>query len=232
MSTAVKPFDDMRVRQAIRLLLDVETGVREAFPEARPARSLTPPGLPSYDDAAPIPVGDVERAKQPLKEAGFDHGLRLTVYSSARNEALPQGFLRRFSEAGVEIHAETVPNDEFSRRIVTGSVGLFFAGWVADFPDADNFLYFLCNSRAQGYFSLGYRSERLDHLTEEARATIDPDRRIDLYRQAEAIIREEVPLIPLYHDRTYAAVRPNVHALRLRLTPPQLRTEDVWVDEE
>jgi ABC-type transport system substrate-binding protein len=232
MSTTVKPFDDVRVRQAVRLLLDVEAGVREAVPDARPARSLTPPGLPSFDEGAPAPLVDVERARQLLKEAGHESGLRLTCYSSQRNEALPPSFLRPFKDAGVEVRTETVPNDEFNRRITTGTVGLFFAGWVADFPDADNFLYFLLNSRAQGYFNLGYRSEALDRLTDEARATVDPDQRIALYRKAEAVLREEAPLVPLYHERTYAAVRPNVHALRLRLTPPQLRTEDVWVDEE
>jgi ABC-type oligopeptide transport system substrate-binding subunit len=125
-----------------------------------------------------------------------------------------------------------MPNEEFNRRTEAGGVGMTYGGWVADYPDADNFLYFLCNSRAQSYFSLGYKSEELDRLTAEARATIDPDRRTELYRRAEAIVRDEVPLIPLYHDRTYAAVRPTVHAVRLRLTPPQLRTDDVWVDEE
>ena len=228
----IKPFDDVRVRRAIQCLVDVDAGVREAFPDARPARSLTPPGLPSFDEAAPVQRIDVERARRLLAEAGVAPGTVLTCFSSQRNGQLSAAFFRRFPEAGLEVRCETLPNDEFNRRTEGGLVGMFAGGWVADYPDADNFLYFLCNSRAQSYFALGYRSDKFDALTEQARATIDPTRRVELYQQAERLLREDVPMIPLYHDRTFVAVRPSVHGLRLRLTPPQLRVDDLWVDEE
>ncbi|MBS2026689.1 MAG: ABC transporter substrate-binding protein [Deltaproteobacteria bacterium] len=228
----VKPFDDVRVRRAIQLLVDVDAGVREAFPDGKPARSLTPPGLPSYDDAAPLFRVDVEKARRLLAEAGVARGLELTCYSSSRNGVLSQAFFRRFAEVGITVRCETMPNEEFNRRTEAGGVGMTYGGWVADYPDADNFLYFLCNSRAQSYFALGYKNEKFDAVTSEARGTIDPTRRTELYRQAERILREDAPLIPLFHDRTFAATRPNVHGMRLRLTPPQLRVDDVWVDEE
>jgi ABC-type transport system substrate-binding protein len=196
------------------------------------ARSLTPAGLPSYDEGAPPPQVDVERAKRLLSEAGVGPGLELVCISSVRNGVVDEAFFRRFQDAGVRIRTETLPNEEFNRRTEAGSLAMFYGGWVADYPDADNFLYFLLNSRAQGYFNLGFKHEELDRLTSEARTTIDPDRRIDLYRRAEVILREESPIIPLFHDRTFAVFRGNVHGLRLRLTPPQLRAEDIWVDEE
>jgi ABC-type transport system substrate-binding protein/methyl-accepting chemotaxis protein len=232
MQCALKPFDDVRVRRALAMLVDVDAGLREAFPDGRPARSLTPPGLPSYDEGAPALRVDVEQARKLLAEAGVQKPLRLTCFASARNGALHPAFFSRCAEAGIEVRTEALPNDEFNRRVEAGALGLFYGGWVADYPDADNFLYFLCNSRAQGYFALNYRSEKFDALTTEARATIDPVRRTELYRQAEQVLREDAPLIPLFHDRTFAAVRPSVHGLRLRLTPPQLRVDEVWVDEE
>lgn len=227
-----RPFDDVRVRRAVQALVDIDAGVREAFPDGRPARSLTPPGLPSFDEAAPVPRVDVERAKRLLSEAGIERGLSITCYSSARNGPLSQAFFHRFAEAGIQVRCEAVSNEEFTRRTESGGMALFYGGWVADYPDADNFLYFLCNSRAQSYFTLGWKNEKFDAVTAEARATIDPVRRNELYQQAERILREEAPMLPLFHDRTFAAVRPNVHGLRLRLTPPQLRVDDVWVDEE
>jgi ABC-type transport system substrate-binding protein len=232
-SLKVKPFDDVRVRQAIRLLLDIDAGVRENRPDARPSRSLTPPGLPSYDESVAISQVDVAKARQLLAAAGFEKGLQLVLYGTVRRGLEGEAFFRHFAEAKVEIRQELVPNDEFTRRTEAGSLGMFQAGWVADYPDADNFLYFLCHSRAQqSYYNLHFKSEELDRCTEEARSLIDPDRRTDLYRRAEGILRKECPMIPIYHDRTFAAVRPTVHGLRLRLTPPQLRTDDVWVDEE
>jgi len=226
------PFDDPRVRQAVQCLLDIDAGLREAFPDARPARSLTPPGLPSFDESVSVPQVDVERARRLLAEAGHGGGLTLTCQSMARNGPLSPAFFRRFAEAGVQVRCEAVPNDAFNRALARGEIGMFFGGWVADYPDADNFLYFLANSRAQGYFALGYHSDTFDALTSEARATIDPERRSQLYRDAERVLRADAPIVPLFHDRTFAAVRPAVHGLRLRLTPPQLRVDDVWVDEE
>jgi ABC-type transport system substrate-binding protein/methyl-accepting chemotaxis protein len=226
-----KPFDDVRVRQALRLLLDLEAGVRQGNPDARVARSLTPPGLPSYDDAAPTPRVDVDRARKLLAEAGYPDGLSITCYSSARLGAPHEAFLRRFSEAGVKLRVELLPNEEFGRKTTEGQLGMFYMGWVADYADADNFLW-LCHSRSPGFFKLAYDNLVLDGLTEEGRATVDPDVRSGLYRRVEAILREDVPLVPLYHDRTFAAARAHVHELRLRLTPPQLRLEDVWIDEE
>ena len=127
-TTTVKPFDDVRVRQAVRLLLDVEAGVREAVPDARPARSLTPPGLPSFDEAAPAPMVDVERARQLLKEAGHESGLRLTCYSSQRNEVLPPSFVRPFKDAGVRAaHARRWPT-------TSSTAGSWRAAWGCSSP--------------------------------------------------------------------------------------------------
>lgn len=232
MSCTHKPFDDVRVRQAVRLLLDVETGVAEAHADARSARSLTPPGVPSFDETLPMQRPDVERAKRLLAEAGHGAGLQLTCFSSARNGELAAGFTRRFAEAGITLKAEAIPNDEFTRRLEAGDLALVYGGWVADYPDADNFLFTLCNSRAQAYFRLGFKNPEFDRLTEEARTTVDPDKRQALYRAAEKIVREEAPMVPLFHESTWGLVRPAVHGVRLRLTPPQLRTDDVWLEED
>jgi ABC-type oligopeptide transport system substrate-binding subunit len=102
--------------------------------------------------------------------------------------------------------------------------------WLADFPDPDTFLYFLLNSSAQTVYPLGYRNPELDRITTEARVSIDPGLRQQLYGRAEKLFQEDCPLIPLYHDRIHAAATPTVQGLRLHQTPPQVRFEDLWVD--
>jgi ABC-type oligopeptide transport system substrate-binding subunit len=128
-------------------------------------------------------------------------------------------------------HVE-VPAAEFWQRLRDGRVSIFRSGWIADYPDADNFLYFLLNSSAQTVFSLGYLNPELDHLTSEARVSIDPELRNQLYRKAERLVYQDCPLIPLYHEQTYAAAAPAVQGLRLHLTPPQVRFENIWLDAE
>ena len=86
------------------------------------------------------------------------------------------------------------------------------------------------SSQAQKLYVLGYRNEEVDQLTTEARVTIDPERRKQLYRQAERIAHDECPIIPIFHHRVYAAAGGLVQSLRLHQAPPQVRFEDLWLD--
>ena len=104
-------------------------------------------------------------------------------------------------------------------------------GWIADFPDPDNFLHFLLNSKAQTVYSLGYRNAELDRLTAEARVTIDPGQRKQLYRRAERLVYEDCPIIPLFHQRVHTAASGRVQGLRMHQTPPQVRFEELWMDK-
>jgi len=79
-------------------------------------------------------------------------------------------------------------------------------------------------------YGLGFRSAELDRLTTEARVSIDPELRMSLYRAAERIVTQACPVIPLYHERIYAAASPRVQGLRLHSTPPQVRFDELWLD--
>ena len=79
---------------------------------------------------------------------------------------------------------------------------------------------------------MGYRNEELDRLTEEARTTVDPAQRKQLYRRAEKVVHEDCPLLPLFHHRVHAAASPRVQGLRLHQTPPLVRYEDLWLDHQ
>jgi oligopeptide transport system substrate-binding protein len=82
-------------------------------------------------------------------------------------------------------------------------------GWIADYPDPQNFLDVLFHSETPN--NLGsYSNPRLDALLEEARTEEDRDRRISLYRQAEQLLLDDVAAIPLWHGRDYVLVKPYV----------------------
>jgi ABC-type oligopeptide transport system substrate-binding subunit len=130
----------------------------------------------------------------------------------------------------VEVSHVELPSNDFWQRLRDGRLAIFRSGWIADYPDPDNFLYFLLNSNAQTVFQLGYANADLDQLTAEARVSIDPELRNQLYRKAERIMYQDCPLIPLYHERVFAAAAAAVQGLRLHLTPPQIRYETIWLD--
>jgi ABC-type transport system substrate-binding protein len=231
------PFDDVRVRQALRAGLDIAGLVERFHPGARTAHTLTPPellagGAESAPETTPRP--DLALAERLLSEAGV-RPVRLTMYFPSGAETSEQDavLFRPLVEAKLlELrHMELRPED-YTARLREGRMSAFRRLWIADYPDPDNFLYYLLNSSAQSVYPLGYRNEELDRLTAEARVSIDPALRQQLYRRAEELLRQDCPLIPLYHDRIYAAASPTVQNLRLHQTPPQVRFEDLWVDPE
>jgi ABC-type oligopeptide transport system substrate-binding subunit len=123
-----------------------------------------------------------------------------------------------------------LPPQDYTTRLRAGRIPAFRTLWIADYPDPDNFLHFLLHSAAQTVYGLGFQSAELDRLTTEARVSIDPELRMSLYRAAERIVTQECPVIPLYHERIYAAASPRVQGLRLHSTPPQVRFDELWLD--
>ena len=72
--------------------------------------------------------------------------------------------------------------------------------------------------------------EELDRLTNEARVSIDPGLREQLYRKAEVLVREDCVMVPLYHQGFHCIAAGAVQGLRLHPTPPQVRFESLWLD--
>ncbi|MFP2934899.1 ABC transporter substrate-binding protein, partial [Pyxidicoccus sp. 3LG] len=183
-------------------------------------------------EAGPPPAPDVALAEQLLRDAGIRR-LKLTLHHPIGRDTSAEDavLFRPLLQAGLlELRHVEMTQEEFTTRAVEGKFPAFRNHWLADYPDPDNFLYFLLNSSAQTVFPLGYRNPELDRLTAEARVSIDPGLRHQLYVRAEKLFQEDCPLIPLYHDRVHAAATPVVQSLRLHQTPPQVRYEDLWVD--
>ncbi|WP_224244487.1 ABC transporter substrate-binding protein [Hyalangium gracile] len=227
-------YDDVRVRQAIRAGVDIPRLVERFHPGARMASTLTPPELLQDSSPATVSGPDVARAEQLLREAGV-RKIPLTIYYPAGRDTSEedQVLFAPLIEAGLlELHHVELPPQDYTTRLRAGRIPAFRTLWLADYPDPDNFLYFLLNSSAQTIYPLGYQNPELDKLTAEARISIDPERRHELYRRAEEIFERDCPLIPLYHDRIYAVASPTVQDVRLHMTPPQVRFEDLWLDTD
>jgi methyl-accepting chemotaxis protein/ABC-type transport system substrate-binding protein len=226
------PFDDARVRRALRAGMDIQGLVEQFHPSARVARTLTPPELLGEEDLGPLPAPDVALAEQLLRDAGLRR-LRLTLhFPTGHDTSAEDGVLfRPLVQAGLlELRHVEMSQEEYTARASEGKLPSFRSRWLADFPDPDTFLYFLLNSNAQTVFPLGYRNPELDRITAEARVSIDPGLRHQLYVRAEKLFRDDCPLIPLYHERVHAAASTTVQNLRLHQTPPQVRFEGLWVD--
>lgn len=228
------PFDDVRVRQALRAGLNLQGLVERFYPGARVARALTPPELLDDAGAVPLPRTDLGLAERLLREAGV-RPVRLTIHHIAERDTSAEDavLFGPLLEAGlVELrHVELNPR-EFDERRREGRLSSFRVWWFADYPDPDNFLHALLNSSAQAAYTLHYRNEEVDRLTAEARTTIDPEKRVQLYRRVEKQLHQDCPLLPLFHPRGYTVVGPRVQGLRLQNALPEIHFEELWLDPE
>ena len=223
------PFDDVRVRRAIRAGLDVRALVDGFHPGARVARSLTPPSLMDIERVYE-PRADIALAKKLLVEAGHPKVNITLHYPPDRDTRAEDAVLfKPLIDAGLVTLNHVELHNGYWDQLREGRLPIFRANWIAEVADPDNFLHLLLHSKMQGHYGLGYRNAEFDRLTDEARVSIDPGLREQLYRKAEIIVREDCVLVPLYHERFHAIGSSAVQGMRLHQTPPQVRFEQLWL---
>jgi ABC-type transport system substrate-binding protein len=188
-----------------------------------PAQSPIPPGIFGYDAAYRNPYRslDLERARALLAEAGyaggFDPGtgspLRIsydtpdtTVQSRLSFQFLIDGWKR----LGLDVELAATSYNQFRDKVRNGAYQLFFWGWVADYPDPENFLFLLWSEMAQaksdGPNTANFSDPRFDALFHALKDRDNDARRAELIREALALLEVERPWIELFHPEDYALV--------------------------
>lgn len=214
----IAPFDDIRVRKAIGLLLDRDEIISEALtPLSKPASTFLPPQSKSYHEGIkPLPQ-NIEEAKKLLKEAGFEKGFNTTLWVSSTsrdymtNPITTSNIIRdQLKQANINVHLKVLSWTDFLSSVKKGEHPMVLAGWNGDLLDPDNFLYTLFYSEntkpdlSLNYFF--YKNTSLDHLLKTARHTLNEEFRISLYRDAQEMIYNDFVGYPLVHTMSLCAI--------------------------
>jgi oligopeptide transport system substrate-binding protein len=211
------PFDDVAVRQAIAHAIDKERIANLVLRgTALPVAGILPPGMPGHDPDLQGLEYDPERARELLAgsrygEPGAMPEIVLTISgTSGYMDGVTRAVVAMLEEnLGIDVMVEQVEWSHFLRDLTARRYAMFSSGWIADYPDAQNFLDLLFHSKSTQNRT-GYANERVDELLERARVEADDDRRLALYRQAEEIIVNDAPWVPLSHGVTHTLVKPYV----------------------
>ena len=207
--TSRPPFNDVRVRRAFCLATDREALVKAARPNCFPATGgFVPPGMPGHRPGIGLPC-HLERARQLLSEAGYPHGQGFPdVEFVARPDQADLGENLQAqwqANLGVTVKWETAEWQAILARLGAQVPHLLIMGWMADYPDPDNFLRArIDHIRKQG----GWRHEAYDDLVKQAQRSLDQEDRMKLYQKAEQILVEEAPIMPLFHTSVRLLVKP------------------------
>lgn len=210
-----------KLRQAMSLAIDVEDYLR-LFLNGRgvPAQSPLPPGIFGYhkDYTNPFRQRDLKRSRALLAEGGYKNGidpatgqpLKLTFdtgNTSAQALLQYEFFVSAWRELGLDVQIKATTYNQFQDRIRRGAYQIFQWGWVADFPDPENFLFLLecgnAQSKSRGPNTANFCNADYDRLYRDMKNLPNDDRRAGLIKQMVEIIENERPWIELYHNEDY-----------------------------
>jgi ABC-type transport system substrate-binding protein len=211
-----------KLRQAMSLVSDA-VEFQRLFTNGRgiPAQSPIPPGIFGFDPAYrnPFRKVDAERAAALLREAGYPDGLdaatgkplHLTFDAGAtdtRSLLTIQFWVDAWRRLGLDVEIAATSYNQFQDKVRRGAFQIFQWGWVADYPDPENFLFLLWSGMARskngGPNTSNFQDPAFDALFERMKARDDDPERLRLIQQMRGLLEQERPWIELFHREGFA----------------------------
>ena len=235
------PFDILNVRLAINHAINKSAIIEYLYQGLGiPAKNPIPPTLWGYDDSIEDYAYDPELAKKLLAEAGYPNGFETTLWALPvprpyipDGRALAEVLQSELRNVGIETKIVTFDWGTYLEKTKNGEHDIAMLGWSADLGDPDNFLYFLLSKssaeKPAGNIAF-YRSDEMQAVLEQARATSDREKRISLYQEAQRIFHKDVPWVPLAHAKQILVINKKVKNLKLQpLNWKYFR--QIWIEE-
>ncbi len=218
------PFKgNQKLRQALNYAIDRQA-IADIILEGRvvPATGVLPPTMPGYNPQLKGYRYDPQRAQKLLAEAGYPNGQgfpQIDLYFNTNDThqkiaELVQAYLQQL---GIQIGLRTLDWAAYIKLVDDGGTLFHRMGWIADYPDPENFLTVLHHSRNIGPAgnSARYSNPDVDALLDRADASDDWAERQRLYQEAERIIVDDAPWLYVYYYSANMLFRPTVKGLRL-----------------
>ena len=186
-----------------------------------PARGVIPPGFPSYNENLTGYSYDPDRARQLLQESGYGDAMaagdfpRVTLSISGSFGAAIPSYLEVMleqwrQELGIEIDIQQTEWATFLQDVNDREYQMFVLGWVADYPDPENFLDLLFRTGSQNN-NTNYSNPEVDRLLAEAAVELDRERRFEIYNRVEQMVLDEAPWVwTWFSGEGYALIKPQV----------------------
>jgi len=159
-----------------------------------------------------------EKACQLLEEEGYKKGkkeLMITLSTNASYLDLCQYIQQQLGELGIKVKIEVSPPATLREMIAQSKVEFFRGSWIADYPDAENYLslFYTDNFCPKGPNYTHFSHTQFDNLFQEASSELNDSARFLIYKQMDKIVMEEAPVIILYYDQVLRFVRKNISGL-------------------
>lgn len=221
---AKKALENNKVRQALALAIDREAIVKNVGKANQvPAFSFVPLNIPTesgkefsdkeYYDAS---IANIEEAKKLLEEAGYPNGeglptLEFMYNTEGAHKDVAQLIQQDWAKLGVKVELANQEWKVFLNSRQNGEYELARHGWIGDYYDPMTFLDMWVTDG--GNNDAGFSSEEYDKLINGAKVETDATKRMDMLREAEDILMDEMPVIPLYYYTQAKGINENVEGV-------------------
>jgi len=221
-NTAQPPFDDVNVCRAFCHAVDkehiAEVILRDMVNEAD---GILPPGMLGYNEALEGLDYDVGKAIELIADSKYGDVSNLppiTLTVEGYGNSIPSylgAIIQEWQQnLGVEISVRQLEPENFLYNLKQEKDEMFILGWIADYPDPHNFLDILFYTGSENNI-FEYSNSGLDALLDQAAIEQNGAARLAMYQQAEQLIVNDAPCLPLFHGANYILVEPYVKGYEL-----------------
>lgn len=216
------PLLDPRIRKAINYGFDREKMMRYLRNGiGTPGTAgFIPIGLPGSDTSASYGYHyNPQLSAQLLAEAGYPEGRGLpdiTLTTTSSYLDLCRFIQQQLSLLHINVKIDLTPPAALREQIAQGKSPWFRGSWIADYPDAENYLslFYSPNRAPDGPNYTHFNDPLFNKLYREAQYQTSPQLRSNIYRQMDSIVMSQAPVVVLYYDQILHFTHPNVQGIR------------------
>lgn len=215
MNSKKKPFNDVRVRQAISYAIDAPTVVSTVWRGiGKPAVGPVPPNIKYSNPDLKTHEYNVEKAKQLLKEAGYPDGFTTSIWTNDKKERIDMATImqNQLKQVGITAEIKVLEWGAYLEGTAKGDQDMFIIGWTAsgNDPDMSLFAQFHSTKHGAGGNRHFYNNPKVDALLMQGRQMEDSDARKKIYYDLQDIIKADAPWIFLNNGEQVVGTRKNV----------------------
>lgn len=197
--------ENLKLRQAISAAIDREEINTAVYNGSRQTSTgIVPPGIPGFEEGiCEFCAYDAEQAQALFDEwtaagGALDGPIPIQFNADAGHEPVVQIMIDNLAAIGIQAEAQPFPSETYFSQLAEGACVICRAGWFADYPTYDNFMFDLFHSSALDGNNYGFVNEEFDGLVDEAKQTTDAEAQAKLFQDAERILLNEATMaIPI-----------------------------------
>jgi len=176
-----------------------------------------PKGLPGFDDSIGF-THQPEKAKALIEQFKNETGNsnpEITITTTSNYLSFCEYIQREIQKTGLTVNVDVIPAATLKDAKANGKLDMFRASWIADYPDAENYLslYYSKNFAPNGPNYTHFKNDLFDALYEQSFTETDTKKREQLYTKMDSLVMSKTPIVPMFYDEVLRFTRKEVKGL-------------------